>query len=282
MIISNEFTVTRPIDATWEILTDLEGIAPCMPGAQLTEVEGDVYRGIVKVKLGPIQAQFKGEASFEEQDPEAHRAVLSARGKEKSGKGVASATVTASLTPGEQDGTTVVSVDTELSISGKIAQFGRSAMSDVSEKLMAQFAQNLEHKLGEDSGAPAEQAPGETSADEAAATSEVGGSQSGVASTGAAPDGKEPAGAQTGRGGEPSPDGEAETAQEPLPQTEQEQAPASGDEEKESEAPQKRVIDSPEAEPVDLMRTAGAPMARWLVPAAVIIVLIVILVVVVF
>ena len=76
----NEFTVNRPIDEAWAVITDVERIAPCLPGAQLQEIEGDIYRGVVKIKLGSITPQFKGEANFIERDDEAHRAVLKARG----------------------------------------------------------------------------------------------------------------------------------------------------------------------------------------------------------
>src|SRR6476661_5516717 len=95
----NEFTVNRPIDEAWAVLTDVERIAPCLPGAQLQEVEGDVYRGIVKVKVGPILAQFKGQATFIEKDDLNHKAVLKAEGRDTGGKGNASALITAQLVP---------------------------------------------------------------------------------------------------------------------------------------------------------------------------------------
>ncbi|QVQ53729.1 SRPBCC family protein [Spiractinospora alimapuensis] len=153
MIIENTFSVSRPIDQAWDLLTDLERIAPCMPGARLTEVEDETYYGEVRVRLGPIQTRFRGEASFQERDAEDHRAVINARGKDTGGKGIASATITARLTPGETPGSTAVSVSTDLTISGKIAQFGRSAVADVSTKLLTQFAECLESRLQE-SGPP--------------------------------------------------------------------------------------------------------------------------------
>jgi uncharacterized protein len=124
------------------VLTDLERIAPCMPGAELQEVEGDEYRGIVKVKVGPISAQYKGSARFIEKDDEQHRAVLLAEGRDTRGQGNASATVTAIATP--DDLGTTVSLVTELSITGKVAQFGRSIMGDVSAKMLGEFADRLE------------------------------------------------------------------------------------------------------------------------------------------
>lgn len=148
----NEFTVRRPIEATWQILTDLERIAPCMPGAELQEIEGDEYRGVVKVKLGAIQASFKGQASFVERDDANHTATLKAAGRDTGGKGNADALITARLEPHGDDTTCIV--ETDLRITGKVAQFGRSIMADVSKKLMAQFAQNLNEMIEADGQAP--------------------------------------------------------------------------------------------------------------------------------
>jgi len=143
--LTNEFEVDRPIGEAWALLTDLERIAPCMPGAQLTEIEGDEYRGGVKVKVGPITAQYKGAATFKEKDDAAHRAVLEAKGRDSRGQGNASALITAQLT--EAGGRTRVSVHTDLTVTGKVAQFGRGVMKDVSEKLLGQFVDCLESKI---------------------------------------------------------------------------------------------------------------------------------------
>lgn len=143
MDLNNDFTVNASIEETWKTLTNLELIAPCMPGAQLTEVEGENYRGFVKIKVGPITAQFKGQAHFVEQDPEAHRAVLKAEGRDTGGKGNAAAMITAQLVAAGET-TTNVSVNTDLTITGKVAQFGRGALADVSDKLLKQFVANLE------------------------------------------------------------------------------------------------------------------------------------------
>jgi carbon monoxide dehydrogenase subunit G len=113
-----------------------------LPGAQLTEVEGDTYRGQVKVKVGPIVAQFKGQASFVTRDDAAHTASLKAEGRDTTGKGTASAIITAQLTSVTPT-STKCTVVTDLTISGKVAQFGRGALADVSDKLLAQFAENL-------------------------------------------------------------------------------------------------------------------------------------------
>ena len=152
MKITNEFTVHTPIERAWQVLTDLEGIAPCMPGAQLTGVEGDTYQGKVKVKVGPVISEFAGTARFTERDEAGHRAVIDAKGRDARAGGNASALVTAVLTPvGES---TQVSVDTDLKISGKLAQFGSGMIKEVSGKLLAQFVSNLEAKLATDETEP--------------------------------------------------------------------------------------------------------------------------------
>ena len=142
MDLNHQFTVNVPIAESWVILTDLERIAPCLPGAQLTEVEGDTYRGQVKIKVGPILAQFKGQASFVSRDDVAHKATLKGEGRDTTGKGNASALITAELTSVSPTSTTCT-VHTDLTISGKVAQFGRGALADVSDKLLAQFSENL-------------------------------------------------------------------------------------------------------------------------------------------
>ena len=142
MDLNHEFIVNVPVNDAWVILTDLERIAPCLPGAQLTEVEGDTYRGQVKVKVGPIVAQFKGQASFVSRDDIAHTASLKGEGRDTTGKGTASAIITAQLTEVTPT-STKCTVVTNLTISGKVAQFGRGALADVSDKLLAQFSENL-------------------------------------------------------------------------------------------------------------------------------------------
>lgn len=147
----NEFTVNRPIDEAWPVICDLERIAPCLPGAQLQEIEGEEYRGIVKVKLGAVSTQFKGAARMTERDDENYRAALHAEGRDTGGRGNAAAEITAhaeALSPTS----TRVEVVADLHITGKVAQFGRGIMADVSKKLMGQFAQNLNTMLDEDAG----------------------------------------------------------------------------------------------------------------------------------
>ena len=160
----NEFTVNRPIDEAWAVITDVERIAPCLPGAQLQEIEGDIYRGIVKIKLGSITPQFKGQATFIERDDAAHRAVLKAEGRDTGGRGNASAEIEANAESLSPTSTRVV-VTTDLHITGKVAQFGRGIIGDVSKKLMAQFAGNLNTMLDEQ---PAETAAASRTATTAA------------------------------------------------------------------------------------------------------------------
>ena len=145
MKIEDQFRVDVPVDEAWKVLLDVERIAPCMPGAQLQEVEGDEYRGIVKVKVGPITAQYQGVAKIVEADEPTHKVVLQAEGRDTRGQGTASATVTATLTPDGEG--TVVEIDTDLNVTGKVAQFGRGVMADVSSKLLGQFVTCLETKI---------------------------------------------------------------------------------------------------------------------------------------
>lgn len=281
MELSNEFEVAAPLDQAWAVLTDLERIAPCLPGAQLQEVEGDEYRGIVKIKVGPITAQYKGVAKFVEKDDDAHRALLSANGRDTRGQGNASAAITAQLEA--RGDRTHVSVLTDLTITGKVAQFGRGVIGDVSAKLLDQFVKNLETTvLAGDAGAEPEQ--------EAPAVEEPGVEQ--PAATGASANGDgAPAtsvreqSAQTTQmlaseikkiweeGGEPS--GSVRVEREALPprpdllvagtspaQGEGDAGPSGGG----SSSTGARKIESAEAEPIDLLDTAGSSMLKRLLP----------------
>jgi carbon monoxide dehydrogenase subunit G len=140
--LNNEFRVAVPAAKTWEVLTDVERVAPCLPGATLLSVNGDEFTGAVKVKVGPITVSYNGNAAFLEKDAAAQRVVLKANGKETRGNGNAAAVVTAQLKD-EGDATSVV-ITTDLTISGKAAQFGRGVLGDVAGNLIAQFARALE------------------------------------------------------------------------------------------------------------------------------------------
>ena len=154
MDLNHQFIVAVPVEDAWRILTDVERIAPCLPGAQLLEIEGDTYRGVVKVKVGPIQAQFKGQANFIERDDVAHKVVLKGEGRDTTGKGNAAAVITAEMTAVDATSTSVT-VNTDLSVTGKVAQFGRGAMADISDKLLAQFVVNLNALIAEQSATSA-------------------------------------------------------------------------------------------------------------------------------
>lgn len=243
MELTNTFTVTTPVDEMWPVLCDIERIAPCMPGAQLTEVEGDEYRGVVKIKVGPINAAFKGTATMVERDDDAHRAVLKARGKDTGGRGNADATITATAaaTP---DGGTSVTITTDLSITGKVAQFGRSAMADISTKLLGQFVDCLETRVL--SGGPdPDAAPATDTATPAPAPASP-----------SAPTADPDPGAATAGPGSP-----VETAPAPAPGGVPTGTAATGGG---GQASDTRRIDGPEAEPIDLLDAAGAPAARKL------------------
>ena len=149
MELNDSFEVAHPIGAVWEVITDVERIAPCLPGAQLTGSDGDVHEGLVKVKVGPITSQYKGKASFTERDDDAHRLLMSASGRDTRGAGNASAEITVAL-ESVTEASTRVSVHTDLTITGKVAQFGRGVLADVSRKLMGQFADNLAELVAAD------------------------------------------------------------------------------------------------------------------------------------
>ena len=233
----NEFTVNRPIEEAWPLITDLERIAPCLPGAELQEVEGETYRGVVKVKLGAISSQFKGEAHFVELDDENYRAMIKGAGRDTGGRGNASAEITAqaeSLSPTS----TRVEVTTDLHITGKVAQFGRGIMGDVSSKLMAQFADNLNQMIDDDS-APADAG--------AAADTDV-------TSTDAPP-----------AAGPPPTDAPTDT---PTDASTTDTAPA---------APAVRRIEGPATEPIDLMEVGGGSIVKRVAPAIIAVVLVLLL-----
>jgi len=222
----NEFTVNRPIDEAWAVITDVERIAPCLPGAQLQEIEGDIYRGVVKVKLGSIAPQFKGQAQFIEKDDAAHRAVLKAEGRDTGGRGNASAQITAQAESLSPTSTRVV-VSTDLSITGKVAQFGRGIIGDVSKKLMAAFAGNLNTMLDDESNVSGDATSG---AGDAAATGDA-----------SALGGDHPTPVASGNGAA---------------------APADSG----PEVPRVRKIDGPATEPVDLAGVAGPAVLKRLAP----------------
>jgi uncharacterized protein len=172
--LDNSFTVPVPPEQAWDVLLDVERIAPCMPGASVTSVEGDEIAGQVKVKLGPLSLSYKGTAKFTEKDEASHTIAIEASGKETRGAGTASATVHAALKPGDGQGQTLVSIHTSLNVTGRPAQFGRSLLPEVSGKLIDQFATNLEALIGQDGAGAAPSEGTQPSAD--AGSSEAGAS----------------------------------------------------------------------------------------------------------
>lgn len=145
MKIDNEFSVGVPIARAWEILNDIPAIAPCMPGAQLTGSDGDTHEGKVKVKVGPITSEYKGKATFIEKDQAAGKMVIKGEGRDTRGAGNASADIHLQMT--EAGDRTNIAVNTNLKITGKVAQFGRGVIVDISEKLLGQFVDCLEQKI---------------------------------------------------------------------------------------------------------------------------------------
>jgi carbon monoxide dehydrogenase subunit G len=145
MKLENRFTVPVPVEEAWRVLLDVERIAPCMPGATLTSVDGDEFEGKVKVKVGPINLTYGGKARFVSKDDATHVAVIDGSGKETRGTGTAKALITCRLI--DKGDTTDVEVDTDLNVTGKPAQFGRGVLADVSGKLMGQFVENLERDV---------------------------------------------------------------------------------------------------------------------------------------
>jgi carbon monoxide dehydrogenase subunit G len=155
MHLEHEFVVPVPVKQAWQVLLDVERIAPCLPGASVDSVQDDTFAGRVKVKVGPITVTYQGNATFTERDEASHRVTIKANGREARGAGTAAATVEAVLhDEGER---TRVRVDTELAITGRPAQFGRGVMVDVSNKLLGTFADCLERTLA--AGQPAPAAP---------------------------------------------------------------------------------------------------------------------------
>jgi len=152
MELRNSFVVEQPVDEAWVILTDLERIAPCLPGARLTEIEGDEYRGLMKVKVGPIVAKYQGTATFTARDEAARVATITAAGRDPR-QGNADAQITAALTP-EAGNVTRVDLVTDLRLAGKLASFGKGAIEDVSANILGQFSQNLSTMLAQAAAGP--------------------------------------------------------------------------------------------------------------------------------
>ncbi len=243
MKLENRFTVPVPVDEAWKVLLDVERIAPCMPGATLTSVDGDAFEGTVKVKVGPINLTYGGKARFVSKDDATHVAVIDGSGKETRGTGTAKALITCRLI--DQGDTTDVEVDTDLNVTGKPAQFGRGVLADVSGKLVDQFAACLSEEIR--SGTPTE----------AAAPSVEGAAAVGAAA--AAQGTGVPVEAEDVM---PTPDAadRPAAAAAPIP------VPSAGP---------RAVPPRQSAEAIDLLGTAGAPVLKRLAPVLAVLVLLV-------
>ena len=156
MEMDHSFTVPVPPDRAWDVLLDVEGIAPCMPGATVEEFDGEVVTGRIKVKVGPVSLTYRGTAKFIERDPAAQVVVMEASGKETRGAGTASATVRASLEPESSGEATKVTMHTTMNVTGRPAQFGRGVMVEVGGKLVEKFAENLAQLISGDGAAAAD------------------------------------------------------------------------------------------------------------------------------
>jgi carbon monoxide dehydrogenase subunit G len=259
MRLDHEFEVPVSAAQAWPVLLDIDRIAPCMPGATITKVDGDDFEGTVKVKVGPITVTYGGTASFLEKDESQRIAVIEARGKETRGSGTATARVTAQLF--DEGATSKVAVTTDLSITGKPAQFGRGVMVDVGNKLLNRFADCLAKELGSD--AVAAPAPAPAGAAPASAVAGVPADSQLASANGSAPVTTPAETAVASTAGTGTPAGRAaadpgaaggETADRPAPAAAV-SGPAS-------------VLDAPraEAEPIDLLDAAGGAVAKRLIP----------------
>lgn len=275
MELTNEFTVDVPVEEAWAVLTDIERIAPCMPGAALEEVEGDEYRGVVKVKVGPVTTQYRGTASFLERDADAHKAVLKAEGRETRGQGNASATISASLEPAGSG--TRVSVVTDLSITGRVAQMGRGVLADVSTKLLGQFVTSLESTVLAGSGPPVDATASE-SGGAAAEDGDEGGSRKRGAKAPAAKRSRAARAAGPEAGTEPAASAEPAPVHAGNGETGARGADAAQGNGAQPAATVRRIAPEREVAPVDLLEVAGPSVAvRILVPAAVLTLVVVLL-----
>ena len=242
MQLENTFTIDAPIEKAWEALNTPQTIAPCFPGATLTEYEADTFTGTVKVKLGPISLTYKGKGVYKERDDAAHRVVIDASGRDSRGNGTAEATVVGTMTADGPDKTAVTMV-TDMKITGRPAQFGRGVISDVADKIIGQFASCVASKLqGEDAGAAASSSEGSASVP-AAVPASASSSASG-------------AGAASSNGST----GSATTATAPAATASAAPA-ATAKPSAASTAPMKSEIDA-----IDLLDTAGAPVIKRLAP----------------
>jgi carbon monoxide dehydrogenase subunit G len=246
MDLQHEFIVAVPVEQAWEVLLDIERIAPCLPGATVDSVEGDSFTGRVKVKVGPITVTYRGTAMLLNRDDDAHRATIRADGREARGSGTAAATVELALH--DEGQRTRVTLDTELAITGRPAQFGRGVLVDVSNKLLGTFADCLERTLAADRAAPTAAAEGRAEAVSGAPAAVSAGAVPGApAAVSAAVPGPSVATSAGGVPGEPVP-----TSAGGLPAAANAARP---------EPPR------PTPDTIDLLEAAGVPLLKRALPA---------------
>ncbi|HLU55511.1 MAG TPA: SRPBCC family protein [Pseudonocardia sp.] len=249
MQLENKFTIDAPIEKAWEALNTPETVAPCFPGATLQEYEGDSFTGTVKVKLGPISLTYKGKGTYVERDDANHRVVIEASGRDARGNGTASATVTGTMVADGPNRTAVTMV-TDMTITGRPAQFGRGVISDVADKIIGQFSACVASKLAPEAEEPAakEEAPAPAASTPSSAPSGTGDSAPSAAA------GSVVAPAATGTtSGSTNGSGSAEAAKGPVLASK----PAT------SSGPLRSEVDA-----IDLLDTAGAPVMKRIAPVA--------------
>ena len=221
MEMDHSFTVPVPPERAWDVLLDVEKIAPCMPGATVDEFDGEVVTGRIKVKVGPVSLTYRGTAKFTERDPDARVILLEASGKETRGAGTASATVRATLEPESGGEGTTASMHTTMNVTGRPAQFGRGVMIEVGSKLVEQFSQNLRQLIAEGGAAggnaaatATDEADGGTSSGQAGVGAEAGAGAAGASQDG--PGSTQPSPVVLAAATTPTPTAPTPTAQPPV------------------------------------------------------------------
>jgi carbon monoxide dehydrogenase subunit G len=238
MQLENKFTIDAPIDKAWEALNTPETVAPCFPGATLQSYEGDSFTGTVKVKLGPISLTYKGKGTYVSRDDENHKVVIEATGRDSRGNGTASATVTGTMRAEGSDRTAVTMV-TDMTITGRPAQFGRGVISDVADKIIGQFSACVASKLAPEKAAPEKVAPEKVAQPAPAAAAPAAAAEAGSSPNGSAAGAKGPVLAAA----PPTAAPEGKTTPKPAP------------------ASMRSEVDA-----IDLLDTAGAPVLKRLAP----------------
>ncbi|MGW5050922.1 SRPBCC domain-containing protein [Actinokineospora sp. NPDC004072] len=283
MRLEHQFSVPAPLTEVWPALLDPERVAPCMPGATLTSVDGDTFTGNVKVKLGPVSLTYKGTAHYVTRDETAHQVVIKASGKDTHGNGTAAATITVTLT--ESPGTTTAQVHTDLAITGKPAQFGRGLITEVGNRILTTFATCLAEKLGtppqagdasptEGAAATNPAAQGPTPEDQSTGGPPLGGSEASDLAT-ASPGADDPSG-PSGTSGSSGADGANGAASRAATNSDHSPSNSTGTTDTNGRQPHSStrptltaVPNTPTPpEPIDLMEVAGRSLAKRAVPTA--------------